>query len=382
VSQAAIYLDYAATAPVAEVVAEAMRACLTQDGTFANPASRSHIYGWQAEEKVEAARLQVADLLCCDSREIVWTSGATESNNLALKGVFESAGYKGHLITSVIEHKAVIDPVKWLEQQGVEVTWLRPSAAGVISADQVAAALRPDTHLVSLMQVNNETGVVNPVAEIGQLCRDAEVLFHIDAAQAAGKIAIDVAALQVDLMSLSAHKFYGPKGAGCLYVRRAIAAKIAPQIHGGGHERGLRSGTLPTHQLVGMGAAAALAQVGLEDEMRRISDLRDRLWLGIKHLPGAVRNGDGAEISPIHLNVYFSGIDGETLLLSLRQLAISSGSACTSASMEPSYVLKAMGLSDENAQSSLRLSLGRYTSMADIDCAVERISTSVQALQK
>lgn len=385
---AAIYLDYAATTPVDASVAKAMTRCLTMDGTFANPASRSHIYGWQAEEQVEAARLQVAELLKCDGREVVWTSGATESNNLAIKGVFEAlenqskGGRKGHIITSLIEHKAVIDPVKWLQQQGVEVTWLAPCASGFISAEQVSAALRPDTVLVSIMQVNNETGVINPIAEIGRVCRDAKVLFHVDAAQSAGKLDIDVEALNVDLMSLSAHKFYGPKGVGCLYVRRAIATDVAAQIHGGGHERGLRSGTLPTHQLVGMGAAASLAAGSLGVDMARIGALRDKLWQGIKDLPGIKKNGDGAELSPIHLNVCFSGVDGETLLLSLRQLALSSGSACTSASMEPSYVLKAMGLTDAQAHSSLRISLGRYTSEADIDRAIEHIQTTITALPR
>lgn len=385
---AAIYLDYAASTPVAPAVAEAMGRCLTMEGTFANPASRSHIYGWQAEELVEAARLQVADLLNCDSREVVWTSGATESNNLAIKGVFEAffartqGDLKGHIISSQIEHKAVIDPIKWLEKQGVEVTWLKPCDSGFISAEQVTAALRPDTQLVSIMQVNNETGVINPIEDIGRACRAAGVLFHVDAAQAAGKLAIDVKSLNVDLMSLSAHKFYGPKGVGCLYVRRAIAAGVAAQVHGGGHERGLRSGTLATHQLIGMGAAANLAQQELERDINHTSALRDKLWHAIKDLPGAKRNGEGAELSPIHLNVRFDGIDGETLLLSLRQLAISSGSACTSASMEPSYVLKAMGLSDAEAHSSLRISLGRYTSEADIDRAIEHIQTTITALQR
>lgn len=380
----AIYLDYAATTPVAPAVAEEMGKCLTMDGFFANPASRSHIYGWQAEEQVEAARLQVADLLHCNGREIVWTSGATESNNLAIKGVFaQSFGEaKGHLITSLIEHKAVIDPAKWLEKQGVDVTWLSPCESGFISADQVAAALRPDTKLVSIMQVNNETGVVNPIAEIGRVCREANTLLHVDAAQAAGKLAIDVELLNVDLMSLSAHKFYGPKGVGCLYVRRAIAGDIASQMHGGGHERGLRSGTLATHQLVGMGAAASLAKTELENDRRHTAALRDKLWNGIKNLPGVKRNGEGAEFSPIHLNIRFEGVDGETLLLSLRQLAISSGSACTSASMEPSYVLKAMGLSDADAHSSLRISLGRYTREADVDSAIEHIQTTITALQR
>lgn len=393
-----IYLDYAATTPVDPKVAEAMTACLTMDGTFANPASRSHFYGWQAEEKVEMARRQVANLLHCDPREVVWTSGATESNNLALKGIFAAAAsietssintspvnrvvrYSGHLITSVVEHKAVIDPAKWLESRGVEVTWLVPSAEGIVTAQQVSDALRDNTRLVSLMQVNNEVGSINPIAEIGQLCRENNVLLHVDAAQAAGKIEVNVEALQADLLSLSAHKFYGPKGVGALYVRRQIQKQLEPIIHGGGHERGMRSGTLPTHQLVGMGAAAELALAGLDDETQRIAGLRDRLWQGIADLPNVKRNGPVERVTPNHLNVCFAGVDGETLLLSLRELAVSSGSACTSASMEPSYVLRAMGLSDSDAHGSVRFSLGRYTSAEDVERAIEHIRKTVSQLQ-
>ncbi len=393
-----IYLDYAATTPVDPKVAEAMTACLTMDGTFANPASRSHFYGWQAEEKVEMARRQVANLLHCDPREVVWTSGATESNNLALKGIFAAAAsietssintspvnrvvrYSGHLITSVVEHKAVIDPAKWLESHGVEVTWLVPSAEGIVTAQQVSDALRDNTRLVSLMQVNNEVGSINPIAEIGQLCRENNVLLHVDAAQAAGKIEVNVEALQADLLSLSAHKFYGPKGVGALYVRRQIQKQLEPIIHGGGHERGMRSGTLPTHQLVGMGAAAELALAGLDDETQRIAGLRDRLWQGIADLPNVKRNGPVERVTPNHLNVCFAGVDGETLLLSLRELAVSSGSACTSASMEPSYVLRAMGLSDSDAHGSVRFSLGRYTSAEDVERAIEHIRKTVSQLQ-
>lgn len=379
-----VYLDYAATSPVASEVAEAMTACLTMGGTFANPASRSHIYGWQAEEKVEVARRQVADLMNADAREIVWTSGATESNNLALKGVFDArivdGHYSGHLITSVIEHKAVVDVAKWLESKGVAVTWLSPDSDGVISAQQVGDALREDTVLVSLMHINNETGVINPITEIGALCRDKGVLFHVDAAQSAGKVAIDNQVMNIDLLSLSAHKFYGPKGVGALFVRRAIAKQLQPIIHGGGHERGLRSGTLPTHQLVGMGEAAKLASKGLDTEMPKIAALRDQLWDGIKELPGVRWNCQNAPLSPIHLNVSMAGIDGETLLMSLRDIAVSSGSACTSASMEPSYVLKAVGLSDKDAHSSVRLSLGRYTTQDDIDRAITVIKKVVTTL--
>lgn len=375
-----VYLDYAATSPVDPRVAEAMQQCLTLDGVFANPASRSHIYGWQAEERVETARGQVAELLGCDPREVIWTSGATESNNLVLKGVFEPLDFSGHLVTSAIEHKAVIDTAKWLESRGVTVTWLQPDASGVIGAAQVADALRDDTRLVSLMLVNNEVGTINPVADIAVLCRDNDILFHTDAAQAAGRIAIDVGALPVDFMSLSAHKFYGPKGVGVLYAKRGAQRSLAPLIHGGGHERGLRSGTLPTHQLVGMGEAAAIAVREAGTDAARIAGLRDRLWQGIADLPGIFRNGDENRVSPAHLNVCVSGVDGENLLLSLRELAVSTGSACTSASLEPSYVLKAMGVSDEDALASIRLSLGRFTTEDDIDRAVTHIRDVVAQL--
>ncbi|WP_369809127.1 aminotransferase class V-fold PLP-dependent enzyme [Oceanicoccus sp. KOV_DT_Chl] len=346
------------------------------------PTPRSHIYGWQAEEQVEAARRNVAELIACDPREVVWTSGATESNNLALKGVMEAVDFNGHVITSVTEHKAVIDPVNWLQQRGVEVTWLHPDSNGVIRVEQVREALREDTRLVSLMHVNNETGVINPVAEVGELCRQQQVLFHIDAAQSAGKLLLDAQALQADLISLSAHKFYGPKGVGALYVRREVQPQLKPLIHGGGHERGMRSGTLATHQLVGIGEAAKIAATVVADEAIHIASLRDQMWQGIADLPGVRRNGDTAQIAPGHLNVCFSGVDGETLLLSLRQLAVSSGSACTSASMEPSYVLKAMGLSDEDAHSSIRFSLGRFTNATDVAQAIDHIRTIYTQLQQ
>lgn len=379
--QQPIYLDYAASTPVDPRVANVMAECLTMDGVFANPASRSHVYGWQAEERVEIARREVAELIRADSREIVWTSGATESNNLALKGIFEARDFKGHLVTSVIEHKAVVDPARWLQGRGVEVTWLQPDANGVISSAQVAAALREDTRLVSLMHVNNETGLVNPVAEVAALCQQREILFHVDAAQSAGKLAIDLSQQPIDLLSLSAHKFYGPKGVGALFVRRAVQRQLAAQIHGGGHERGMRSGTLATHQLVGMGEAARIASQEGVTEASRIGRLRDALWDGIADLPGVRRNGAGV-IAPGHLNVCFSGVDGETLMLSLRELAVSSGSACTSASMEPSYVLKAMGVSDSDALSSIRLSLGRYTSAEDVERAISHIRKIFTELRK
>lgn len=377
-----VYLDYAATTPVAPEVAAQMMMCLTLDGNFANPASRSHLYGWQAEEAVEEARGQVAALINADPREMIWTSGATEANNLALKGA--AAAYRdthpngGHILVSAIEHKAVLDSAGWLETQGFSVTYLVPDASGRVAADAVRNALRADTFLVSVMQVNNELGSVNDIAAIGAVCRAAQCLFHVDAAQSAGKLGIDVAQLSADLLSLSAHKMYGPKGIGALYVRRAGEVKILAQIHGGGHERGLRSGTLATHQCVGMGAAAALASVNLAEEPARIAALRDSLWSGIADLPGVQLNGDPSARACGHLNLAFGGCDGETLLLSLRDLAVSSGSACNSASMSPSYVLKAIGLSDDLAQASLRFSVGRYTTEEEINFAIAHIRQVVE----
>ena len=371
--QLPIYLDYAATTPVDPGVASVMSNCLTMEGIFANPASRSHIYGWQAEEQVELARASVADLLACDPREVIWTSGATEANNLALKGVFEHHNHSGHLITSVIEHKAIIDPAKWVQERGVDITWLTPAADGLITVEQVRDAIRDGTRLVSIMLVNNEVGTINPIAEIGELCKQHGALLHVDAAQAAGKISLNMADLNVDLLSLSAHKFYGPKGVGALYVKRSVQQLLRAQVHGGGHERGMRSGTLATHQLVGIGEAAKIAQQGLQQEQLKVGQLRDQLWSGIADLPSVKRNGSADVVVPGHLSVCFSGVDGETLMLSLRELAVSSGSACTSASMEPSYVLKAMGLSDDDAHSSIRFSLGRYTTENEIEKAINHI---------
>ncbi len=376
-----IYFDYAATTPVDPRVAEVMSRCLTLDGVFANPASRSHIYGWQAEEQVELARSHIADLMQCDPREIVWTSGATEANNLALKGVFEKKNFSGHLITSSIEHKAILDTAAWLESKGVVVTYLRPSRDGVIQMEQVEEAVTADTQLVSLMYVNNETGVINPIEAVGRFCREKEIIFHVDAAQAAGRLDMNAELLQADLVSLSAHKFYGPKGIGALYARRAIQRTIAPQMHGGGHERGLRSGTLPTHQIVGMGEAAKISLAEFSDEAARLSRLRDKLWAGINDLAGIERNGSDSKVSPCHLNISFADLDGESLLLSLREIAVSTGSACTSASMAPSYVLKAMGVSDEKALSSIRISLGRFTVEEEIDRAIIHIRQTVSQLQ-
>ncbi|MCH8550545.1 MAG: aminotransferase class V-fold PLP-dependent enzyme [Natronospirillum sp.] len=376
-----VYLDYAATTPVDPAVAERMAECLTLEGRFANPASRSHLYGWQAEEAVELARLQVAELINAEGRELVWTSGATESDNLALKGMMQASG-SGHLVVSAIEHKAVLDAADWLEKQGYAVTRLTPDSTGQISVDSVAAALRDDTRLVSIMQVNNEVGTLNDVAAIGALCRDRGVAFHVDAVQAAGRVAIDVQAMNIDLLSLSAHKMYGPKGIGVLYVRRGLSPRPAAQIHGGGHEQGLRSGTLATHQCVGMGAAAELARQRLVNEPAAIAALRDRLWDGIRDLPGVRLNGHPEYRSCSHLNVGFAGQDGETLLMALRELAVSTGSACTSATLEPSFVLRAMGVPDALAHSSLRFSLGRFTTEEEIDHAIGHVCQVVTSLSQ
>ncbi len=374
-----VYLDYAATTPVDPLVAEEMARHLTIDGVFGNPASRTHGYGWQAEAAVENARRQVAELIHADPREIVWTSGATESDNLAIKGVVEASG--SHIVTSTIEHKAVVDTCKWLEQRGVEVTWLAPQADGRISLESVAAALKENTRLVSLMMVNNELGCITDIQSIGALLRQRGVLFHVDAAQAAGKMPLDVASLNVDLLSLSAHKVYGPKGIGALYVRRSPDVQVQAQMHGGGHERGMRSGTLATHQIVGMGVAAELARNELELEPARVENLRQRLWKGVSQLEGVTLNGSEQQRVPHITNISFAGVDGELLLMALKDLALSSGSACTSASVEPSYVLSALGVGHELAMSSLRFSIGRYTSEEDIDSAIELIHRTVGTLR-
>lgn len=381
-----IYLDYAATTPVDPRVAELMAQCLTQEGNFANPASRSHKFGWKAEQAVEQARRQLADLLCADPREIVWTSGATESNNLALKGVIEHLRQKNpqqalHIVTSAIEHKAILDTCAYLESQGVEVDYLTPDADGLISPDQVAAALKPETCLVSLMAVNNELGTLTDIPAVASVLKGTDVLLHADAAQAVGKMTIDVNQWQVDLLSVSAHKMYGPKGIGALYVRREPQVKIAAQIHGGGHERGMRSGTLATHQLVGLGEAAVLAQQEMADEIERISQLRDALWQGLESFGGVYLNGHEEQRSAGHLNVSFDGVDGEILLASLAKVAVSSGSACTSASVEPSYVLKAIGRSDELAHAGLRFSVGRFTTREEIDATITEVGRVLSLLR-
>ncbi len=377
-----IYLDYAATTPVDPRVAEKMMACLTLDGNFANPASRSHLYGWKAEEAVEMARRQVADLVGADPRELVWTSGATESDNLAIKGVAHALADQGrHIITSKIEHKAVLDSCHQLEREGFEVTYLQPGAEGIISPEQLEAALRDDTVLVSLMHVNNELGTVNDIAALGAVAHAHKVLFHVDAAQSTGKLPIDLKALPVDFMSFSAHKTYGPKGIGALFVRRGLPLRLEAQIHGGGHERGMRSGTLATHQIVGMGEAFALAGSLMLAEVQRISALRDALMAGLAELDGVTLNGSADARVPHNLNLAFAGVDGELLLLALKDLALSSGSACTSAAVEPSYVLRAIGLSDELAHSSIRLSLGRFSSEQDVARAAEVICLVVNRLR-
>lgn len=377
-----IYLDYAATTPVDPRVAEKMLACLTLDGNFANPASRSHIYGWRAEEAVELARRQVADLVGADPREIVWTSGATESDNLAIKGVAHALVERGrHIVTSAIEHKAVLDSCRQLEREGFEVSYLSPGSEGVIEPQQLAAALRDDTILVSLMHVNNEIGTINDIAALGAVAHERGVLFHVDAAQSTGKLPIDLKRLPVDLMSFSAHKTYGPKGVGALFVRRGLPLRLEAQIHGGGHERGMRSGTLPTHQLVGMGEAFALAGQLMDEECTRISALHDRLLAGLAGLEGVSLNGSAERRVPHNLNLGFAGVDGELLLLALKDLALSTGSACTSASVEPSYVLRGIGVSDQLAHSSLRLSLGRFTSEQEVDRAAEMLCEVVTRLR-
>ena len=380
--QTPVYLDNSATTPVDPRVAEKMMQCLTQDGNFGNPASRSHLFGWRAEEAVEDARLQVAELIEADAREIVWTSGATEANNLAIKGVAEANKLKGrHIVTSMIEHKAVLDPCRQLEKEGFEVTYLKPNAHGEITVDSVIAALREDTILVSLMHGNNELGVVTDIAAIGQETRGRGIYFHVDGAQTTGKVAIDVNAMNVDLMSLTAHKTYGPKGIGALYVRRSPKVKLEAQMHGGGHERGMRSGTLATHQIVGMGEAFAIAKADMQNDCERISALREKLWNGLYEMPGVHLNGDSANRVAGVINVGFDGVEGEVLLMSLADVALSSGSACTSASLEPSYVLRAIGLSDELAHASLRMSVGRFTTEEEIDFVIETVKNAVTQLR-
>ncbi|HXZ91373.1 MAG TPA: IscS subfamily cysteine desulfurase [Burkholderiales bacterium] len=376
-----IYLDYSATTPVDPRVAEKMIPYLTEH--FGNPASRSHAFGWKAEEAVEEARAHVAALVNCDPKEIVWTSGATESINLALKGAAEFYKTKGkHLITMTVEHKATLDTMRELERRGFEVTYLNPRDDGLLDPAQLEAAIRPDTILVSIMYVNNEIGTIQDIPAIGELCRAKGVLFHVDSAQATGKCPIDLASLKVDLMSFSAHKTYGPKGVGALYVRRKPRVRLEAQIHGGGHERGFRSGTLATHQIVGMGEAYRIAKLEMATENERIRALRDKLLAGVRRIEEVFVNGDLERRVPHNLNVSFNFVEGESLIMAVKDIAVSSGSACTSASLEPSYVLRALGRSDELAHSSIRFTLGRFTTEEEIDYAVEHIRVKVAKLRE
>ena len=376
-----IYLDYSATTPVDPRVAEKMIPYLTEK--FGNPASRSHEFGWDAERAVEEAREQVAKLVNADPKEIIWTSGATESNNLAIKGAAHFYKGKGkHLVTVMTEHKAVIDTMRHLESEGYEVTYLMPETNGLVDMEKFTAALRPDTILASVMLVNNEIGVIQDIAALGEVCRAKGVLFHVDAAQATGKVTIDLAKLKVDLMSFSAHKTYGPKGIGALYVQRKPRVRLEAQMHGGGHERGLRSGTLATHQIVGMGEAFRIAREEMATENERIRYLRDRLYKGLSQIEEAHVNGDMEQRVPHNLNISFNFVEGESLIMAIRELAVSSGSACTSASLEPSYVLRALGRSDELAHSSIRFTIGRFTTEEEIDFAIDLVKAKIGRLRE
>jgi cysteine desulfurase len=378
-----IYMDYAATTPMDPRVAEIMTHYLTMDGEFGNPASRSHAFGWHAEAAVEAARKHVADLVNADPKEIVWTSGATESDNLAIKGAAHFYQKKGkHIITTKIEHKAVLDTCRHLEREGFEVTYLEPNAHGIIETDKLEAAIRPDTILVSVMHVNNEIGIIQDIHNIGEITRERGIVFHVDAAQSAGKVPIDLQALKVDLMSFSGHKIYGPKGMGALFVRRKPRIRLEAQMHGGGHERGMRSGTLATHQIVGMGEAFRIAKEEMQADNERIKALHDKLYNGLKNIEEVYVNGDLEHGVPNILNVSFNFVEGESLIMALKDLAVSSGSACTSASLEPSYVLRALGRNDELAHSSIRFSIGRFTTEEEIDYAIEQITKSIAKLRE
>ena len=380
-SQRPIYLDYSATTPIDPKVADKMIPWLYEQ--YGNPASRSHAYGWEAEEAVERARAQVASLVKADPREIVWTSGATESNNLALKGAANFYHEKGkHLITVKTEHKAVLDTMRELERQGFEVTYLDVQDNGLLDLEVLKAAIRPDTTIVSVMMVNNEIGVIQDIAAIGEITRERGIIFHVDAAQATGKVEIDLSQLKVDLMSFSAHKTYGPKGIGALYIRRKPRVRIEAQMHGGGHERGFRSGTLAPHQIVGMGEAFELAEKNMQTENERIRMLRDRLLAGLEGIEEVYVNGDMEHRVPHNLNISFNFVEGESLLMAVKELAVSSGSACTSASLEPSYVLRALGRNDELAYSSIRFTMGRFTTEADVDYAIQLIKERVGKLRE
>lgn len=377
-----IYFDYSATCPVDARVAEKMMQYLTHDGCFGNPASRSHRFGWQAEEAVDTAREHIANYLNADPREIVFTSGATESDNLAIKGAAHFYAKKGkHIITCKTEHKAVLDPCRQLEREGYEVTYLEPQSNGIIDLNALKNAMRDDTILVSIMHVNNEIGVIQDIAAIGEICRERKIIFHVDAAQSVGKLPLDTQEIKVDLISMSAHKAYGPKGIGALYVRRKPRIRLEAQMHGGGHERGMRSGTLPTHQIVGMGEAFRIAKEELEKDHAHALSLRNRFYEGVKDLEAVYVNGSFEQRVPNNLNISFAFVEGESLLMALKDLAVSSGSACTSASLEPSYVLRALGLNDELAHSSIRFSFGRYTTEAEVDYAIAQVRHAVSKLR-
>ncbi|MGD8312393.1 MAG: IscS subfamily cysteine desulfurase [Gammaproteobacteria bacterium] len=377
-----IYMDYSATTPVDERVAEKMCSYLTRQGKFGNPASRSHQFGWEAEAAVEEARGHVAALINANPKEIIWTSGATESDNLAIKGVAHFYRKKGrHIVTMKTEHKAVLDSCRQLEREGYELSYLDPEPDGLLDIGKFEAALRDDTTLVSIMHVNNEIGVIQDIAAIGEICRDRKIVFHVDAAQSAGKIPIDMEQLKVDLMAFSAHKIYGPKGVGALYVRRKPRVRLEAQMHGGGHERGLRSGTLATHQIVGMGEAFRIAKAEMAAEEARILALRNRLWKGLNDMEEVYLNGDMDHRIPGNLNVSFNFVEGESLIMALKDMAVSSGSACTSSSLEPSYVLRALGRNDELAHSSIRFTIGRFTTEEEVDYIVAKVKEKVEKLR-
>ena len=377
-----IYMDYSATTPVDKRVVDKMVKYLTIDGDFGNPASRSHYFGWQAEDAIDKARKQVADLLYADHREIVWTSGATEANNLAIKGAAHFYKNKGkHIITAKTEHKSVLDPCRQLEREGYEVSYLDVLPNGLLDLQVLKDAIRNDTILLSIMHVNNEIGVIQDIKAIGDICRNNKIIFHVDAAQSAGKITINLNDLKVDLMSVTAHKIYGPKGIGALYVRRQPRVRVEPQMHGGGHERGIRSGTLATHQIVGMGEAFAIAKTDLDKDIKKYKHLRDRLLAGFIDMEEVVVNGDMKQRVAGNLNISFNHVEGESLMMAISDIAVSSGSACTSASLEPSYVLRALGLSDELAHSSIRFTMGRYTTEQDVDYAIKLVRAKVEKLR-
>jgi cysteine desulfurase len=378
-----IYLDYASTTPADPRVVTKMQEYLSLEGNYGNPASRSHEFGWKAEKAVEEARANVASLVNCDHREIIWTSGATESDNLAIKGTARFYRKKGnHIITSKIEHKAVLDSCRQLEREGFEVTYLDPDSSGIITSEELQKNIKDETILVSLMHVNNEIGVINDIAELGEITREKGIVFHVDAAQSTGKVPIDLASLKVDLMSFSAHKTYGPKGVGALFVRRKPRVRLEAMIHGGGHERGMRSGTLPTHQIVGMGEAFRLAKEEMDSDNQRIKSLRDKLWEGLKDIEEVHLNGHIDDRAAGFLNVSFNFVEGESLIMALKDVAVSSGSACTSASLEPSYVLRALGLKDELAHSSIRFAIGKFTTEEEIDYTIDLVKESVIQLRE